>query len=375
MKKKILGMTIVIGTIILIAGAGVVSALNENPKINFKPANLGTWWYVGGGDPSNYSKIQEAIENSSDGDTIFVYDDLAPYLENIRINKQLLVLGENKDTTIINGITGQDHVVRMSSKNAEINGFTIKGAAGGQDGIVVYPLMEDITISNNIIKDCSYGIFLQATSARTTITDNIITNNNYQGIILQQSDRNNIIGNSIIENGDFGISVGISSKQNWIIDNNIEDNFGGIQITGSSSQNNISGNEILNNKMEGILIKGLLSTANEITGNNITSNYAGIKINNGGKSIISSNNIKNTKMTGISLALSNDNIIQMNNFIDNRRNARFVFSFRNTWDSNYWDDWIGIRFSAPLFKKFPKVIRGIVLRNYDSNPQEVPYDI
>jgi parallel beta-helix repeat protein len=375
MNKKILGISLVFGIIFLMAGAGVVSALNERSIVNFKPTILGNWLYVGGSDPSNYTNIQEAIDNSSEGDTIFVYDDLSPYLENIRINKQISVLGENRDTTIINGITGQDQVVKILSKNTQINGFTIIGASGGQDGIVVNLLMEDITISNNKIQDCSYGIYLQATSARITISDNIITNNNYQGVFLQESNRNNIIGNSIVENGDYGISISVNSKQNWIIGNYIEDNFGGIQITSSSSQNNISENELLNNKMEAILIKGLLSTANEISGNNISGNNAGIKISNAGKSIISGNNLINTKKTAINLAFSNDNIIEMNNFINNRRNAKFVFSFRNSWDSNYWDDWVGNRFSAPIFKKFPKVIRGIVLRNYDIKPQEVPYDI
>ena len=30
--------------------------------------------YVGGSEPGNYTKIQDAINNASDGDTVFVYN-------------------------------------------------------------------------------------------------------------------------------------------------------------------------------------------------------------------------------------------------------------------------------------------------------------
>ncbi len=331
--------------------------------------------YVGGSGGGNYSTIQEAIDDAINGDTVFVYDDSSPYQENIRINKQILVIGENRDTTIISGISGQDHAVRISSKNAEISGFTISGTADGQDGILVYPLMEDSSISNNRIKDSSYGIFLQATSTRITITNNIISNNEFEGILLQESDRNIISGNTITENGDFGIALETVSKQNEILDNTVEDNFAGIQLASGSSQNTISGNHILNNEREGIIIEGVITTTNEIIGNNITGNNAGMKVTSGGKNIINSNNFKESSMEGLYLVGSNENIIEMNNFIDNRKNARFIVSFRNTWDSNYWDDWIGIKFDIPLFKMFPKTIRGITLRSYDMNPQEEPYTI
>ena len=373
MKNKIIVKALVFEIILLFLGAGVVSGLNENSITNFKPMNNGNWLYVGGNESGNYSNIQDAIDNASMGDTVFVYDDSSPYQENIHINKQILVIGENKDTTIINGVTGQHHVVRIAAKNAEINGFTIIGEAGGQDGVVVYPLIEESVISNNIIKDCYYGILLQATSGRMTISDNIILNNDYEGLLLQDSDRNVITGNTIEENSHFGITMELNSAQNWIIGNAINDNFAGIQIISTSKQNNISGNQILNNEMEGILINGLLSTANEITGNNISSNKIGVKIYNGGKNIITSNNINDNSNSGIYLSVSNQNIIKVNNFIGNKRNAHFIFSFGNTWNSNYWDNWIG--FKIPLFKMFPKTIRGIVLRNYDWNPQEEPYDI
>jgi len=374
MKKKIIKI-LCIELLFLLSGVCVASAIKVNSEINYSSMYRGNWLYVGGGDPSNYSRIQDAIDNASNGDTVFVYDDSSPYQENIRINKEITLIGENRDTTIISGLTGQDHVVRISSKNVIINGFTIKGAAGGQDGISVFPLMELCMISNNIIKDSSYGILLQATSSKITISDNIISNNNFQGIYLQGSNRNIITNNLISGNGDYGIALDVNSVQNWIINNTVENNFGGIKFSGSSSQNNISGNKICNNNMEGVLITGVLSNSNEITVNKITKNKFGIKISSSSKNVLTSNNISENILMGIYLAGSNENIIKMNNFIKNKKNARFVISFNNIWDFNYWDDWVGNRFENPIFKKFPKSISGFVLHNFDSNPQEEPYDL
>jgi hypothetical protein len=34
----------------------------------------GNWLYVGGSGPGNYTKIQDAIDNASNGDTVFVFN-------------------------------------------------------------------------------------------------------------------------------------------------------------------------------------------------------------------------------------------------------------------------------------------------------------
>jgi pectin methylesterase-like acyl-CoA thioesterase len=43
--------------------------------------------YVGGTGPNNYTKIQDAIDNASNQDTIFVYNGI--YQEHIIINKEI----------------------------------------------------------------------------------------------------------------------------------------------------------------------------------------------------------------------------------------------------------------------------------------------
>ena len=59
--------------------------------------------YVGGVNPGNYSKIQDAINDSVDGDTVYVFDDSSPYYENIIVDKSINLIGEDKNTTVIHG--------------------------------------------------------------------------------------------------------------------------------------------------------------------------------------------------------------------------------------------------------------------------------
>ena len=70
--------------------------------------------HVGGSGSNNYSKIQDAISNASDGDEIFVYSYSSPYYENLVINKSIKLTGENRNTTKILG-NGNGEVVYISS--------------------------------------------------------------------------------------------------------------------------------------------------------------------------------------------------------------------------------------------------------------------
>jgi hypothetical protein len=67
------------------------------------PVQTGTILYVGGSGPGNYTRIQDAINASVDGDMVFVYDDLAPYHEQLTINKTISLVEESAATTVIDG--------------------------------------------------------------------------------------------------------------------------------------------------------------------------------------------------------------------------------------------------------------------------------
>lgn len=346
MKKKLVAKSMIVGIVLLCIGASSVTAFNIQPS---QPMGRGIL-YVGGGGPGNYTSIQEAIDNSTSGDTIFVY--AGTYAENIDTKlKKVTLMGENRESTFIEGQT-TDPVVRIGNSDTTIEGFTMKGSS---DEIIlqVATLCEDVYITNNIVENGLQGISLVAATSKINILDNIIFENVYVGIQVQSSTYTLIQGNTITANGAQGIDLSLNSNHNSILNNT---------ITGNGE--------------EGIAVSGLASTENTIEGNVIGDNKLGIRFASGaGSNEIRSNQIENSAMEGLLLSSSSENTIEMNNFIDNKRQATFKISSRNVWDANYWSNWVGVKFSAPIFQKFPKVIFGGVRMNFDKNPALVPYNI
>jgi nitrous oxidase accessory protein len=350
MKNELIARSFVFGIVVLFFGASVTSAYNVEPSLSSQPLNLGITLYVGGGGPGNYTTIQEAINNATNGDTIFVYAET--YNENVDTKlKKIALIGADRDTTVIQGQT-TNPVVRIGNSDTSIEGFTMMGNSD-ETILQVATLSENIYITNNLIKDGMYGIDLSVTTSRVTISDNTIMDNLYIGIQLKTSTYNLIQGNSIENNGAQGIDISLNSHHNSILNNSI-----------------------IGNGEEGIAINGLACTENTIQGNDISDNKLGIRFLSGaGTNEIIGNNIEGSTMEGLMLQSSSENTIEMNNFIDNKRQATFKLSSRNVWDANYWSNWIGVKLSAPIFQKFPKVILGGLRMNFDKNPALVPYNI
>ena len=91
--KKLL----VVGVIVLFLGVAFAPSTGATDvKRNTISTAKGDTLYVGGNGTGNYSKIQDAINDSSDGDTVYVYDDSSPYYENLIVDKPITLKGENK---------------------------------------------------------------------------------------------------------------------------------------------------------------------------------------------------------------------------------------------------------------------------------------
>ena len=81
--------------------------------------------------PDDYEKIQWAVDNASDGDTIIVRD--GTYYENVFVNKKLTIKSENgSENCIVNG--RDSDVFTLKADGIRIEGFTI---TGGYNGIYI----------------------------------------------------------------------------------------------------------------------------------------------------------------------------------------------------------------------------------------------
>jgi nitrous oxidase accessory protein len=296
----------------------------------------GNTLYVGGSGSNNYTKIQDAINASSNGDTVFVYHDSSPYYENLVVSKSIYLLGEEKNITIIDGSRKGD-VISVKADGVTISGFSI---INGENSI-----------------GCNKaGIKIIAND--TTIFNNIATNN-FFGIVSILS--GNIIRNNIIHSNSWG-GIWLSLTRNSSVDNNIiYYNYAcGIQMN-NAFHNSIVGNTLIKNNDNGSV--GLVmvdSDNNEISNNNVTNNaYHGILLYN-----------------------SKNNVISQNNFIDNgKSNAIFVSLIkrigRNSWDGNYWDN--SRQNIYPIFGRIAitQILEiGIIpWFQFDWHPAQQPYNI
>ncbi len=104
------------------------------------------------GPGETYTTIQAAINAANDGDTIQVA--AGTYNENLVIaDKSLILQGENKNTTIIDG-SGTDYVVTITADtvgNITIRGFTIQNGTRGISAQLNQASAASLKISNNII--------------------------------------------------------------------------------------------------------------------------------------------------------------------------------------------------------------------------------
>jgi len=313
-------------------------------------------FYVGGDGSSNYSRIQDAIDNASNGDTIFVYNDSSPYYENIRINKSIYLFGEDKDNTIIFG-NGNQNVISIISNGALISGFKIQNNRSNyfKSGIRVYSNYNSII--KNIILNNSDGINL-SNSKSNFIKNNLINSNKINGIYLKNSNSNKIIFNSILKNQN-GINLS-NSDYCKILENNID-----------------------SNKDVGICLNNY-SDSNRITNNKIEKNIAGMYFIHNSKSNTINNNIVILNEKGIFIddIYSTYNRMFQNNFAINGQNA-FSKGFSNYWDDgssgNFWDDYNGTDNNGDGIGDTPYPIAGgenedryPLMEPYGNNPPNIP---
>ena len=243
-------------------GNNPIDSVTEEKSV----VNNGRTLYVGGSGPNNYTHIQDAINDAMDGDTIFVYDDSSPYYENLVIDKSIKLIGENKETTIIDGMK-KGYVIKINANNVLIKNFTIRNGYRkwySSSGILINSSYNSIYNCNICSNEC--GIYVG--NGYNRIEECHIYLNNYTGIALYSP--SNIIMNCKIYKNEKGIE---SASNNTILSCKIFGNEYGIwsasnnTIKNCSIYNNVEGleiflaqnNRILNNcfQNDGIIVDGI----------------------------------------------------------------------------------------------------------------------
>ena len=298
---------LVIGILILMLGVNIGTSFARDTPPIVSVVYDGNTLYVGGTGPNNYSKIQDAINDSIDGDTVFVYDDSSPYYENVIVDKSIDLIGENKETTTIDGNQIGD-VVTLSSDQVTITGFTIERS--GRDfqdqnaGIKI--LSNENTIADMNITFNLFGILLSPSTGNTIVNNNI--NYNSYGIRLVDASTDNVISGNTLVSWSFDFNIYMKDFcNNNTISGNIISNYDGYGIYIFGSEDNIISNNTMIDCENGISLVAANDTT--ITGNFFQNEEDGLSLTRSTGNIISQNTFV---MDGLFLYDSFDNIVTEN---------------------------------------------------------------
>jgi parallel beta-helix repeat protein len=189
-RGEIMKSKVIIGIMFTLLLIGILTLAFNIQPVKSEPTSIIV--------PDDYEKIQWAIGNATEGDTILV--KAGTYNEHVFVDKTLTLIGENKSNTIISGLDlghGPSWgLVSITASNAVVTGFAIR----------------DFTTSTQI------GVFMR-NSYHCNISGNIIANHSY-GIDIRQSEDNFIGNNTLSRCSVYGIVISESSKNNILRNNN-----------------------------------------------------------------------------------------------------------------------------------------------------------
>jgi parallel beta-helix repeat protein len=249
-------------TMIVIILLNVFFILNTS---GFSEEIDGSIIYVSKTESGNFTSIQEGIDAADSGDTVYVYN--GTYNENIVIDKSLVLLGEDKNITIIDGRSA-GNTIKVNANFVTIRGLTIQKSG------LIYPnsginlSSNNNIIEGNLITDNFYGITLYFSSGNI-IRNNTIQDDDHCGIYLSSSSNNTINNNTIRNNVFNGIGGYYSSDNNLIFGNNfINNRYCGVNIR-VSKENNIIGNDFSNNNIGIHIPPNNIVENNDFTNNKI----------------------------------------------------------------------------------------------------------
>jgi len=199
MKKGTIAAAVV-GFLIAAACAPVVGT-NSGRREGAPPTTTvarvnrdGSTLYVGGSGPDNYTTIQAAVDAASDGDTVFVYDDMSPYQENVMVDVAIHLVGEERETTVIDG-NGSSATIQVLADRVTIEQVTVHNDEEFPHDAAVYINASHSTISDCHLSHSDYGIYI-AQGEQNNITACTLSGND-GGLLAEDTTYTHIVNCSV----------------------------------------------------------------------------------------------------------------------------------------------------------------------------------
>jgi parallel beta-helix repeat protein len=241
--------------------------------------------YVSEIGAGNHTSIQDAIDNATSGDTIYVW--AGEYFENIIINKTVTIIGNGSTETVING-SGVGDVVLITADWVNLSGIKIINSG-----------------KSSLWPDFDSSIKLKNVS--NIMISEVECSNSYCGIYLNEAENNYIFNNSC-EDNILGIQLNRGTN-NSLQNNSCKNNS--ISISLEISKNNSIKNSYCNDSSIGIFLSR--SDNNSINDNDCWNNNYGISLRSSRYNLINKNKCLHNKKDGITIISSSYNVIKDNN--------------------------------------------------------------
>jgi nitrous oxidase accessory protein NosD len=187
--------------------------------------------------PDDYLTIQEAINQASEGDIIFVRN--GTYCENVVVNKSVALVGEDKECTVIDG--GEvGTVIEIDSDNVTVSGFEIRNCSiTGEDWGIALNQSSKSIVSGNIIRSvCAIRVI--GGSGNRIIDNSVMGTDDYcvwNGLQLVNCSGNVVSHNILSSHCHFALTMH-NSTDNHISFNYISGHFVPFPFTMEKSSNN-----------------------------------------------------------------------------------------------------------------------------------------
>jgi hypothetical protein len=222
--------------------------------------------------PDNYATIQGAINAASDGYAILVRN--GTYYENVVVNKTVMLCGENREATVIDGNETGD-CVHVTASGVRVTGFTIRN--GGSRPYTAYSCVSlssngNSILDNNLI-DSWCGVHIDDSCSYEVVDSNTIAGN-LNGIAGEVVNNIRIAGNDI-KNNLMGIWLGPYTSHSVVSFNNMTDSWTQGLYAYAPSYCTFEGNNITRNNQAGwsvgltLAFQETLSYGNKLFHNNI----------------------------------------------------------------------------------------------------------
>jgi parallel beta-helix repeat protein len=175
--------------------------------------------------------IQAAINSAYEGDTIFV--KAGNYYESIVINKTVNIVGENAETTVIDGNGTTNYIFHVIANNVTIENFTLKSTNPDPNSyscaIRTYNVV-NVTAENLLITDVVIGIDIRSSNFTKILSNQIRDCKTWALRIWDSSCNNTVSGNSFENNPTAIFFADNKSKFSIVYHNNFINNPNNVEF-------------------------------------------------------------------------------------------------------------------------------------------------